>query len=370
MRLFERRSTTDDGALRVVFQPIAGYVDGVRHQGWLMDSTGACCITTSPFRDGDYRYQGARFSKEGAMYVTGSTVYGAGDFVHESVRFTSDGEMYLQSASTSLNSALSGIRRNNASAIYASVPYTATVNGIAAAFSTPPTETRKMRIQQVVDKLTADGVWAKLDLFYMLAAADSQAASINWAAVASNTLSATNSPTFTADRGYTGDGASSYVSATYTNTNYTSTDAFIALVNLNSTALGAVQDASIANSGGFTRGLVSARNAGRSMRASSGAGTVFVATANNPAMTAGGRGPADSSNQSTYLNGVFDTTGAAAGSNVGAGGNVNICAAPAFPSFSDRQQAFFACGGYLTAAQHKSLYDAVWFYLQGVGAVA
>ncbi len=54
-------------------------------------------------------------------------------------------------------------------------------------------------------------MWAKLDVLYVLAAADAQAALINWVSPGTRNLTATNSPTFEADRGYTGDGATNFL---------------------------------------------------------------------------------------------------------------------------------------------------------------
>jgi|SRR5215510_7343599 len=86
---------------------------------------------------------------------------------------------------------------------------------IFAAFSTPPDTTRKGAIDTCVRALKSAGVWTKLDVLYLFAAADSQAALINWKAPGTFNATATSSPTFTADRGYTGNGSSSYVDSNY-----------------------------------------------------------------------------------------------------------------------------------------------------------
>lgn len=87
----------------------------------------------------------------------------------------------------------------------------AEATALVARFSTPPTTQRKGQINALIAALKQSGVWSKLEVFYVLAAADSQAALLNWKANASN-LTATSSPTFAADRGYTGNGTSSYLS--------------------------------------------------------------------------------------------------------------------------------------------------------------
>jgi hypothetical protein len=73
-----------------------------------------------------------------------------------------------------------------------------------------PGEARSVLIDALVRSLKAAGVWAKLDMFHVLAAHDEQAARRNWVADAYN-LVAVNAPGFVADRGFTGDGAASYL---------------------------------------------------------------------------------------------------------------------------------------------------------------
>lgn len=81
---------------------------------------------------------------------------------------------------------------------------------LAVRFTTPPTNQRQSFINTLVNSLKLAGIWTKLDALYVMAAADSQAARLNWVS-SSFTLSAISAPTFTADRGFTGDGASSYL---------------------------------------------------------------------------------------------------------------------------------------------------------------
>ncbi len=83
-----------------------------------------------------------------------------------------------------------------------------------ARFTTPPTNARKALIDALVGSLKTAGVWAKLDALYLFAAADAQAARQNWVQDLYN-ATAVSSPTFTSDRGYTGDGAASYVDSNF-----------------------------------------------------------------------------------------------------------------------------------------------------------
>jgi hypothetical protein len=81
---------------------------------------------------------------------------------------------------------------------------------LIARMTAAPGEARSGLIDALVGALKDAGVWAKLDLLYVLAAHDAQAARLNWVS-ASYALAAVNSPGFLADRGYAGDGSTSYL---------------------------------------------------------------------------------------------------------------------------------------------------------------
>lgn len=80
-----------------------------------------------------------------------------------------------------------------------------------AAMEVPPDGARKTAIDTCVRALVAAGVWAKLDALYVFAAHDAQAALLNWINPAAFEATAANSPTFTEDEGYAGNGTDSYV---------------------------------------------------------------------------------------------------------------------------------------------------------------
>lgn len=94
-------------------------------------------------------------------------------------------------------------------------PYSAEAETLFAAMSTPPDDTRKGLIDDCIVALKAAGIWTKLDCLYMFAAADSQAALLNWKAPGTFNASVVSAPTFTADTGYTGNGTSSYVTSNF-----------------------------------------------------------------------------------------------------------------------------------------------------------
>lgn len=88
--------------------------------------------------------------------------------------------------------------------------YSAEATALFARMSVAPDATRKGHINTLIVALKNAGVWTKLDALYIFAAHDAQAARLNWVST-SYDASAVNSPTFTTDRGYTGDGATSYL---------------------------------------------------------------------------------------------------------------------------------------------------------------
>jgi len=71
-----------------------------------------------------------------------------------------------------------------------------------AAMSVQPDATRKGLINDYIVGLKADGVWSLLDLVYILASHDSQAAGLNAKTPASNTITVSGTVTFTTDLGY------------------------------------------------------------------------------------------------------------------------------------------------------------------------
>lgn len=97
------------------------------------------------------------------------------------------------------------------------VGYNPAAIAIFNSFTTPATTARKNLINQTVVALINAGIWADLDVLYMLAAADSQAARINWKAPGTFTCSLVGGgPTFQADRGFTGNGSTQALDTGYT----------------------------------------------------------------------------------------------------------------------------------------------------------
>lgn len=122
------------------------------------------------------------------------------------------------------------------------VPYSTEALALFAAMTVQPDAARKTLINSTIVALKAAEIYQQLDLLYLLAAADEQAAKLNWVNPASFAAVAINSPAFVADKGFTGDGSSSRLRTQYTpSTNgvhYTRDDAsgwVFVLTNVNET---------------------------------------------------------------------------------------------------------------------------------------
>src|SRR5699024_9071210 len=83
-------------------------------------------------------------------------------------------------------------------------------SALAARMTVVPAGARLRAIDAAVRALKASGVWPRMTALYMIAAHDAHAARLNWWQPLYD-LTAVNSPAFTIDRGYAGDGTASYL---------------------------------------------------------------------------------------------------------------------------------------------------------------
>jgi hypothetical protein len=95
-----------------------------------------------------------------------------------------------------------------------SAGYDADASAIFATMTGAPTDARKSRIHATVSAMKAvSGLWAKLGMLQVYAAHDAQGGLVDWKTRVVAT--AVNSPTHTTDRGYAGNGTTSYVDTGY-----------------------------------------------------------------------------------------------------------------------------------------------------------
>lgn len=242
---------------------------------------------------------------------------------------------------------------------------------LIARFTTPPTYGRVVLINTLIGSLVTAGVWSKLDTLYVMAAADAQAASLNWVST-SYSLTAVSSPTFTADRGYAGDGVSSYLRTGFVPS--TAGGQFV----LNSAHLGAWSRTDSQSNGA----LIGARASFSSKNSS-----IIPRDASNLSYVAVNFAGAGSYTVTTSLGHfVVNRSGASAqqGYQNGASGTSTTSASDAITDLevyglalnqagsaaarTNRQVAAMHIGGSLTAQNVSDMYTALLTYMQGVGA--
>ncbi|MVO95073.1 hypothetical protein [Rhizobium leguminosarum] len=244
----------------------------------------------------------------------------------------------------------------------------ADVAAFLARLTTPPTTDRASLYNTLILSLKSAGVWSKLDALYIFAAADSQAAGLNL--VNSNfTCTPFSSPTFTPDRGYAGDGSTSYV-----DTNYDTGDSANIKLQRNSATLGVYANTSTAaadvrecgsrNFAATTFGSTS----GMSFRsAATNTDTTVTTFANSVAMSATSR--SNVSNHDTYRNGVFVETLTRTSVVLSLShllvGCFNNNGVPS--QFSSRRVACVFAGSSMTSGELLAAYNAIHTYLVAVG---
>jgi len=94
--------------------------------------------------------------------------------------------------------------------------YQAVLDQASSLGYTAPSAAQQTLQNTLVTDLKTAGVWDKLDLFYVFATdGDSDYATLNWKTPTSFQTTKVNSPTFTSNEGYQGDGSSSYLDTNF-----------------------------------------------------------------------------------------------------------------------------------------------------------
>jgi hypothetical protein len=236
-----------------------------------------------------------------------------------------------------------------------------------SSFSTPPSDSDKTNINNLVVALKEAGIWSELDVLYVLAAANSNAAVKNWKAPGTFSLSLVNSPTFTAYRGFTGDGASAYLNTGWTpsthGVKFTQNDASVWAWPINNIA----SNSSIAGSVSSHYCFLYPRTVGgaAAIYLNSAAGGASVSSVGDARGFIGGqrRGASD---VRLFKNGVQIATNNQASTGVP---TASMWVLGAYPSsYSSFQNSFSAWGSSLSGKE--AAFDAaVRTYLTAVGAI-
>lgn len=245
--------------------------------------------------------------------------------------------------------------------------YDPDAQALFARFTTPPTVQRKAVINDLIIALKAAGAWSKLDVLYVRAAADSQAARLNWIADQYNST-AFSSPVFTVDRGFTPDGSASYLASGFDPTTavspkLTQNDAHLGGWHLTDLPNGASASADLGNANSR---IFNAANTTSTVRANNGS-NINIGSDDYTKHKVWAR---DGANTWRYYN-----DGALVGGDPRTDASVALTAfdmgtgRTAANNFGLNQEAVSHWGSYLSPAQVLAMRNAFATYLSAVGAI-
>jgi len=244
-----------------------------------------------------------------------------------------------------------------------SVP--AETKALLARMSVQPSAARRTLINNLIVSLKNAGIWSKMDLLYVMAAHDQQAARLCWNNAAFN-LTEVSTPTWTVDRGYTGDGVAMELT-----TGYTSSTSAVQFARDNA-HLGAFAITAGAGTATFDFGEATGINNG--VRARTGINAIVRVNVNGSSTSpgAGGAVPVHvmgirraAGTHLTFMQGV-QVQSSAAGSVALAANTWSVLKAVSL--LTDRQVAIAHNGAQLSDSEALTTYQSFLTYLQGVGA--
>lgn len=243
--------------------------------------------------------------------------------------------------------------------------YSAEALAVFAAMTTPPDTPRKNLIDACIVSLKNAGIWTILDSLQVYAAADSQAARVDWV-LPSRVATIATPPTFTTDRGFTSNGTTQFLDTGYTpGTQYTQNSATVSIWSRTSAQMGTLENITGAHTAGSRLVAFYLRNASDSlnMRLNESTGTA-IANTDGSGMFTGSRTGASAGQ--IYRNGSsLGVASLPASSGIPANA-FTVCKANT--TFSTREAAMFAAGGGMNATQAADFYTAMQTYMTGVGA--
>lgn len=301
---------------------------------------------------------GGQYQVNGGSWVSGSGSVSNGDTV--AVRNTSSG-----SVSTNIDTTLTVGSDSDTYTI------TTVVNSEASAFilriTTDPGATRRGLMDAVFTGLkngptSGSNLLSKMDVFKIYAAKDSQSALLNWKSSSFNSI-VTNAPTFTVDRGYTGNGTNSYIDegiADNGGTNWLQDSAYFDVyINSAGASVNAVM-------GTFTSTNLRLIPYNTGSFASRIHGTGISTGSVSDALGTSGVVRTGSTNHLRYRNGIVN------GSNQGTASSAtvaeNIFTLRANATYSDHRVAATSIGGKLTATEAADIHSVRLTYLTALGA--
>jgi hypothetical protein len=238
-----------------------------------------------------------------------------------------------------------------------------------AAMMTPPSTVRAALINNYFQALLSASIWNKLDILYLLAAADSQAARLNAKNPAVFTcIDVGAGPTFTADRGFAGNGTT-----TALNTQFTPSSNGVNYVQNNAS----VWEWSLTDATSVNADVGSAISASIYVQPLlTGTGTIVrindntsSSASNSTSLGMFGATRPDSNTKRIWQNGAQLGTDFSVAS-VGIEASAQWICGRNSSQFSTHQIAFAAWGANLTSTEVAAFYTATLIYMEGVGAVS
>lgn len=266
--------------------------------------------------------------------------------------------------SVKARSVVDGIPGPYGSAVSLTMPNAAktATTSLIARMSVAPASGRAADMYALVSALMKAGVWAKMDVLYLLAAHDAQAARLNWISALYD-LQPYNGPTFTTDQGYAGDGTFAWLDAVGYNPSSTP-----GMYALNDASIGLWVRTPSAGSGIDAAGIVwmSRRNTGNEWHYRVNDSTSSFGVPGDTAGFYAGDRPS-SATKRLLRNGTQIATASVASTSLGA--RLTLLGTPSSNYSTVQLSAVFA-GASLSDAQHAAAYSAIRTYLIALGATS
>ena len=228
-----------------------------------------------------------------------------------------------------------------------------------------PTQGRQTLIRNLVTALVTAGVWDKLDGLYVMAAHDEQAGRLNWRSGPGQDLVGVNSPTFTTDRGFQGDGSTSHMDTQLRGNAadfYVRDSAYAAVWSVSNQGNSNWHDMSGAGAM-YINSQASDANAVVRANHNSPTPAIVAAVPNSLGLTAWSRRGA--TDVTLYRNADVLTTSTAASVALG---STTFQLMRNATNYSQRRLAAAVIGSGLSNTEHAALYNALHTYLLAIGA--
>lgn len=240
----------------------------------------------------------------------------------------------------------------------------ATTAAILARMSGTMSVTARFVADQMVRRLKAEGLWAKIDGFYPFFLAPTEADGLlNWKA--EDSLTAGGDPTFTQGRGFTGDGVDAYLEAPYqpTDGQMTQNSAHLAIWSLSATS-------AAPNFAGVTNFSITTRTGGDASRWQVNSSSGFTnGTTNGSGFFLGSRTGSTAAAEDGYQDGVNRKTSGGTSTTPAAFNFRFLCLNGSSPNYSAGEIAFGGFGAGLTANEAAIYYGIMYEAMRASGVI-